>query len=460
MNRTPNIIVVDNEKSELIDIQNGFFNGGIPCLPIHYQYDLMTNKSGLDHITLSDFEPRIVVSDLNLRDLSLTAPIELVQPVATMLKKLELEGPYILIFWSGVAQLVDTVMATLQERFYSDINLPMYHTSIDKSQFSGSGNATALKDKLNEIIKESKLFNALMDWEGRVAISARNTTNSLFNLTKPIAVAPEADYQVLHTAKLQTILATIGNETLGVKNAKDEPEVALDLGLAPVLHDHLQGLTETQDRSIWLEAVPDIGKRLHPEQDVKAHLNSFYHVGAVSDDSQKSKRGTWIEFNSEYLNTPGNAQKIKSQFGKTIKTILHEEFLDNRQGKSEERATARNDTTIGFIELSAECDQAQRKTKLHKYLLSALIPVKHSRFTIFGEGARNTAHSGIYRLPNLMIDGEEFIVKVTFMYQIGVIPDTHKWLGLAKFSLKDQILADISYQCSQHASRPGIIRFD
>ena len=79
---------------------------------------------------------------------------------------------------------------------------------------------------------------------------------------------------------------------------------------------------------------------------------------------------------------------------------------------------------------------------------------------MFGEGTREKAHSGIYRLPNLIINGQEYIVKVTFMYQIGAIPDIHKWLAEPQFRLKDQILADISYQCSQHASRPGIIRFD
>lgn len=460
MNSTPNIVVVDNEERELIDIQNGFFNSGIPCLPIHYQYDLINNKSGIDHIELNSFKPRIVVSDLNLRDLSLTSPIELVQPIATLLKKLELQGPYLLIFWSGVAQHVETIMDTLQQRFYNELNLPIYHTFIDKTQYSGAGQSDALKDKLSEIIEESKLFNALMDWESRVTMSARDTTNSLFQLTKPNEIGGEGSYQEIHTTKLQTVLATIGNETLGTKNAKEEPEVALDSGLAPVLHDHLQALTETQDRSIWLEAVPDIGKKLHSEKDVKAHLNSFYHVETVNGDSSKSKRGTWIEFNPEFINNPDNKQKIKSQLGKAIKTILHEEFLDNRQGTTDERSTARDDTKVGFIELSAECDQAQRKTKLHKYLLSALIPIQHDRFTRFGDGSRNTAHAGIYRLPNLVINGEEFIVKVTFMYQIGIIPDIHKWLGLPMFRLKDQILADISYQCSQHASRPGIIRFD
>jgi len=458
---TPNIVVIDNVETELLDIQNGFFKGGIPCLPIHYQYDLTNNQSGLDHVGLSNFKPRIVVSDLNLRDGSLSNTMELTKPIATILEKLNIEGPYVLIFWSAAPESVANVMNVLKERFYERINLPIHYTTIDKTQYSGAHNAIALKSKLEEIIYESKLFNALLNWESRVATAARETTNSLFKLTKPSQVTAEQNYQVLHTEKLQVVLAAIGNETTGVKNALAEPEVALDSGLAPVLHDHLQSLSEIPDRTIWLEAVPNIGKHVTYNQDVKAHLNSFYHIQEVNADASQSKRGSWVELNARYISNPENLSKLEKNLGQRLKTILHDEFLNSDLDTPANREAARKATKLGFIELSAECDQAQKKTKLHKFLLSALIPIEHHRFTMFGEGeTRKTKHAGIYRAPNLIINGQEYIVKVSFMYQMGAIPNIHKWLGAPKFRLKDQILADISYQCSQHASRPGIIRFD
>lgn len=458
---TPNIVVIDDQLAELSEIQDGFFASGIPCLPIHYQFDLINNKSGLDHIELDSFAPRIVVSDLNLREGSLTNVMELTQPIAKLLQKLNIDGPYVLIFWSKASENVTSVMDTLQQRFYETTKLPIHYTFIDKNQFSGAANAAALKVKIKEIIKESKLFNALVDWEGRVALAAKETTNSLFKLTKPSEVALEQCYQSLHTEKLQAILAVIGNETVGIKNALAEPEMALDAGLAPVLHDHLQDLSESQNRTVWLEAVPNIGTKIDSVQNVKAHLNSFYHVQEVNAETPQSKRGAWVEFNEDYVSDTENLQKLKKNLGKSFNTIIDEEFLNCRIGTKAERGVARTEIKLGFIELSAECDQAQKKTKLHKFLLSALIPVKHHRFTMFGDnGARNIAHAGVYRMPNIIIGDQEYIVKISFMYQIGVIPDNHKWLGPPKFRLKDQILADISYQCSQHASRPGIIRFD
>lgn len=460
MTNIGNILVIDDNEEQLNDIRNALFSGGISCLPIHYQYDLMENPSGVDHVEIDNFDTRIVISDLNLREGSLTNTMELVTPIAQVLTKIINEGPYILIFWSRSPEQIDEVMTLLKNRFNESVILPLHYACIDKNAYLGQENSDALKVKVKEIIKESEVFNVLLNWERRVYRAAQATTNSLFNLTKPIELAEGADYQAIHTEKLQTILATIGNETLGIKNAKVEPSVAIDSGLSPVLHDHLQVLPNNQEPAEWLSAIPMIGERFDYDEGIKAHLNSFYHIEQANGDSTKSKRGAWVELKSEYLDPEQKASKLTVHLGKPIKTIIHEEFLDSRVGTSAERGAARNNIKLGFVELSAECDQAQRKTKLHKYLLSALIPVEHHRFTMFGEGTREKAHSGIYRLPNLIINGQEYIVKVTFMYQIGAIPDIHKWLADPQFRLKDQILADISYQCSQHASRPGIIRFD
>ena len=177
-------------------------------------------------------------------------------------------------------------------------------------------------------------------------------------------------------------------------------------------------------------------------------------------DSPKNKRGSWIELNHDYFGDIKNNAKIQQNLGRNIKTLINEEFLDSNQGTKLTRADAHAATKLGFLELSAECDQAQRKTKLNKYFLSAMIPLEFEKFTKFRKDASDTKHAGIYRVPNVMINGKEYIIKVSFLYQVGSIPDVSKWLGKPVFRLKNQILSDISFKASQHATRPGIIRFD
>ncbi|SHO55579.1 hypothetical protein [Vibrio quintilis] len=458
MKTLPGIVLIDDKKDDLETIQDSFIRAGYPCFPIHYQNNEPDNPSGIKHVNLNMIKPRVIITDLNLQEQQIN-PVQLVAPIAEVLKKIAVDGPYILYFWSRNAGKVREVMELISKR-YSDIPYPLDWGVLDKARFMNQPNE--LTESVKELFTKDPVFHALYSWENRVATAAQATTDSLFQLARPAEKTTLSRFQETTSKKLQTMLAAIGNETLGVKNAKDEPEVAIELGLEPVLHDHIQSMYEKIDRSVWLKAANGIGERLAQEsyRDVKAQLNSFYHIEELLRDAPKNKRGTWIEADKNYFSNELYEKKIKNNLGRNIKTLLNEEFLDSSQGTKESRRKAHAATRLGFIELSAECDQAQRKTKLNRFFLSAMIPKKYEDFTYFRGGKSDTAHAGVYRLPNVVVSDEEYIVKISFMYQVGAIPDSNKWLGDPVFRLKDQILSDISYKASQHSARPGIIRFD
>jgi len=453
----PGIVLVDDKKVDLDLIQDSFTSSGFPCFAIHYKNDDPANETGIDHVNLGMLNPRVIITDLNLQELQVDAA-KLVGPIAEVLKKLTTEGPYVLYFWSKNVSIVEKVMELIEERYSDSIHYPLNWGILDKTHYNSR--ADELIERVNELFSENPVFNALFGWENRVSTSAQRTTDSLFKLATPQKSTGIKDFQDQTTKKLQEMLAQIGNEAIGQKNAKDEPEIAIELGLDPVLRDHIRSTWEHVDRAAWLNAATGIGTSLSVDDDIKAHLNSFYHLEHVSSESPKNKRGTWISLSPDYFDLLTNSVKIKQNLGKDIKELLHEEFLDSNQGSRLEREAVRTSVKLGFLEVSAECDEAQRKTKLHRYFLSALIPKEHANFTYFRDRSSDTAHAGIYRLPNLIIDSNEYIVKVSFMYPIGIIPDVNKWLGEPLFRLKDQILADISFKASQHTSRPGIIRFD
>ncbi len=453
----PSIVLIDDTKEELEKLQESFNLAGYPYFPIHYK-NAHDNTTGLDHVNLGMIKPRIIITDLNLQEGTVVEAKTLVGPIAEVLKTLNVDGPYLLYFWSKNGRYVKDVINLIIER-HKDIPCPIHWGVLEKSEFISE--PEKLKARVQEIFSEDPIFHALFNWENRVSSAAQATTDSLFNLAKPSSPEDIDDFKSKTTNKLQTMLAVIGNETLGTKNAKEEPEVAIEQGLEPVLLDHIRSNYKLIDSDIWLTAASGIGAQQTTEKSVKAQLNSFYHVEKLEPDAAKDKRGTWVALSSAYFEDTKNAGKIINNLGQATKAILHEEFLDNRQGSKAERDNARNATKLGFIELSAECDQAQRKTKLHKYFLSAMIPIEYEPFTFFGdEQKRVTAHDGIYRLPNVVVDGQEYIVKISFRYQVGTKPDFNKWLGNPVFKLKDQILTDISFRASQHAARPGIIRFD
>lgn len=451
----PSIVLIDDTKDDLDEIQSSLVQAGYPCFPILYQNDEPNNLSGIDHVKIEMINPRVIITDLNLQELQVDA-VKLVGPIVEVLKKLASDGPYLLYFWSKNASTVEKVMELISER-YSDLNFPLYWGVLDKSEFKSK--KQNLTNKVAKLFVENPMFNALFSWENRVTVAAQNTVDSLFKLAKPVEINDIAQFQSETTTNLQEMLAVIGNETIGIQNAKLEPEVAIEQGLEPVLYDHIASNVNI-DPAIWRDAVKEIGTKLRAKESVKAFLNSFYHIEELTEGSPKNKRGSWIELNHDYFNDKNNELKIKRNLGRKIKTLINEEFIDNTQGTKDTRVQAHEAITLGFLELSAECDQAQRKTKLNKYFLSAMIPLEYEEFTKFRGGNSDTKHAGIYRVPNVRINGKEYIIKVSFLYQVGSIPDVSKWLGKPLFRLKNQILSDISFKASQHATRPGIIRFD
>ncbi|WP_445365385.1 hypothetical protein ACJJJB_20015 [Microbulbifer sp. ANSA001] len=450
----PNIIVVDDNPEELEDIKRSFYEAGMPCLPIQYVNDDPDNVSGIDHISLSDsIAPRVVVTDLNLTESLSSKATSLVAPLAEVLKQLPIKGPYILCVWSKLADIVDEVITLLEERYKEDLLLPIHYSVIPKHEFSK--NPKALRNRVEEVVSENDLFNALLSWEYRVAEAARNTTNTLYDLARSI----ENGSIDASSNRLKNILAAIGNESIGVKNAIDMPALAMESGLTPILEDQLTTTSEVNLDEKWSKAIPSLGKSEELDTNAKAKLNSFYHIEEVINDYPKAHRGVFVKFNNEYLGAEESSKKFERSLGRSLKSLLHEEFLNPRYGSKTERQVAREQLELGFLEVSAACDHAQRKTKLPKYILGALIPVEFENFTIFQNGNKDRAHEGIYRLPVIELGGKSYIVKFSFKYQFGVQPDHNKWFGECMFRVRDQVLSSIIFNKSQHASRPGIISF-
>ncbi|WP_217540319.1 hypothetical protein [Vibrio metschnikovii] len=455
----PGIVLIDDDKDDLDTIQNSFVRMGYPCFPLQYQRDDPENRSGIDHVNLDMIKPRIVISDLNLQELQKLDEKQLAGPIATVLQKLPLNGPFILYFWSRNASTVEPVMKIIYER-YKDIPYPIHWGVLDKAQFK-SGQLD-LKEQVATIMKESRVFEALCNWECRVSTAAQKTTDSLFSLARVPEPSSLDNFKDKTTEKLQAMLAVIGNEAIGIENAAADPDAAIELGLAPVLHDHISSIRNKGYSDFWRDSVPSIGTEIPLDKKVATKLNSFCHVEEVCSDYSKGCRGVFLELAADVLVDPNKRKKIESRFGASLDTIIDEEFLV-QIAKERQRALVRNETKIGFVEISAECDQAQKKTKLHRYVFAALTPLKYTpegeaTFELYGKHNKKS-HNGIYRVPDISLGEIDYMLQLSFKYQIGSLPHENSWLGNSLLRLRDQIMVDISFNCAQYISRPGIIAF-
>ncbi|MGP5563450.1 hypothetical protein [Vreelandella alkaliphila] len=455
----PGVVVVDDRQDELDSIKEAFFSAGIPCLPIRYHNGEPDNESGIDHVNISEWiSPRIVVTDLNLTEVQgAKAPI-LVGPLANMLKKLSMRGPYLLCIWSKLESEVADVVRLLEERHGDEINLPLHVSVIQKSKFLTD--PEKLKEKISNLISESSLFDILLNWESRVSEAGRNAVATLYTIAQHNSAGNSAEERA---NELRKILGAIGNEAIGIKNANDNPAIAMETGLIPVLEDQIRSMPDAELFGKWKEAVPEIGKRQDIDDAIKSKLNTFFHVEEVEEGYPKDCRGVFVGINIDYLRVKENLLKFESRIGRKMKVLLHEEFLPKTDDDAEKRLReeARDETILGFLEISPACDYAQKKIKFPRYILGALVPEKYEVLTSLpnAQGVGNKAHEGIHRLPKIEVKGKVYIVKFSFKYQFGAQPHDNQWFGASLFRVRDQILSAITFSCSQYGSRPGIISF-
>ncbi|EPE1851203.1 hypothetical protein ACSG7Z_003477 [Cronobacter dublinensis] len=459
----PGIILIDNDQKELDQIKDAFVSAGLPCLPALYKNE-EGNSTGLDHIKFDNIVPRIVITDLNLIESSKLSPKDLSGPIMNLLEKIYVKGPYILHFWSKNSSIVKEVMNVIEDRIPNKKLLPLMWGVLDKSKLLNE--SEKLREQIIDLINGDSLFGSIFDWESRINNAAQQTINSLYELTCPPDDIKGDTYVKQHIDTLKEVLALIGNETLGKKNAKMFPSLAIDQGLLPVLNDRLHRFDEANQA--WRNSIPNIGNKTKVDDNLKSQLNTFYHIEQIPDTYPIYHRGVFVEFSDEYIKSELNLKKLCCKLGvKDLNDILLSEFINEDNLEEKDKSSLLNNIRLGFIEMSAECDHAQRKTKLHRYILSALIPEPFIKYCEFNGGKSLTKHAGIYRMPAFYFNNQRTILKLSFKYQIGTKDSfqlnsqlvQHKWFGKPVLRLREQILADISFKCAQYSSRPGIISF-
>lgn len=448
----PDICIIDDNQEELNDIHKGFIDAYIPAFPILFDREDVDNISGVDHVaSLISSSPRVVVTDLNLREFSNKDPKQLVGPIAQMLKKIVSKAaPYYLIIWSKTPDLVNAVMDILEERFSDSITLPMGYSIIAKDDYIAD--ATNLPEEIKKLLSKNKLISAILSWESSTRDAVKSTIDQLFSVSYD--AIKEKNIESINS-NFEKIFSLISRESIGKKHAQEDPWTAVQSAILPVLIDKLADQCNTESTQFWLDAFPSISEnRLQVDDSVKPILNSFYFL--KSNDDRQFARGAFVSMDKGFLNEENNMAKFTSLVGRDLCTIIGEEFLTKPVTKWEKNKISIDNLIVGFLENSAECDYAQKKVKLPRYLLGILIPTDYEEYTKFGTSSGN-AHDGIYRLPSVRIGGVDYIFKVSYKYQFGTQPIDNKWFGSTVFRLRDEVLSAISYGYSAHSSRPGIM---
>ncbi|WP_157659844.1 hypothetical protein [Burkholderia ubonensis] len=454
-------VIVDNDESELNQLVEGMHEAHIPVLPLRYSIE--SGVIGVpDHSVLC---VRMLFVDMNLADSSAPSSRDIAPTIAEVISSVvpHNNGPYALIFWSKHRYLADEVLQILGER-HADIPMPIVVDALDKNDFKVPEAEEAhanwlgnLKKGIDTVVQRSHQLTALMAWEREIGVAASATLNAITNILSRTAPWDIAQ----HAANLADVLGRIAQEATGKKNASDRPEEAIHLGLQPILIDNLErnvALSRNM-RDVWLAAMPRVkqNEAIKFEDDgADRRLNTFYCVSPMVSDVSKTDRGAFVAISDRHLND----DCFRLNFGKSINE-MSEDFINVSGLTNAQKREIRGRLKWGFVEISADCDHAQRKARLFRYVLAAIVPNERKENTIFTDmngSDSDRRHNAIYRMPEIEYNGNSVVLFANFRYLMGLTA-TADILGDVVLRIRSGILSELIHSYSRYVARPGVVSF-
>lgn len=426
------IVLIDDDLADLNQLSQIFISDGIGCKT--FLYDTFYNN------------PLIGVRFLFL-DINLNAAQTDQQRGATVRDTLihyihENNGPFVLIFWTTNIEWVDNIKEHINRNVDEEIlkRNPVYITNIDKSEFINKD--SELKEKVKNIFA-TPLVSALFDFEERMSSAINQTMSQI------IEIIPKGNSwgdNETFNQNAQKVFSSIAVQTLGYKNAKTNPDVAIKEAMVPIFNHMFMNDSVLLWKNVLknLENSNQQNEITFPDEFNVAKLNHLFHINA--NGISKDTRGAICPI---LLDTGDNGGFFK-KFGCKYLDWFGFSFPD--VSKEE-----RNISQLICVEFSAACDYSQRKRRTNKYLLGEILPIS----TL--EKLLNSDKKGDYLLLipyKFEINQEEKIIAFNLNFSFTVdFSQKDQTLGEPLFCLKKEIMDLIGNKYAYHVSRIGVTSF-
>lgn len=453
------IVLIDDDQKELDDLNKAFLLAGLPCFPVKYEID-PDNDTGIDHLNIDTSHVRVIAIDLNLNELPNIEATAFYPSIESVLRKINPQCPYLLLFWTKNSDIAGEVIELLKERSSSEILAPIQYGNLDKAEFLDQPDK--LSNSIKNEIDQVKVFKSLLLWEERVAKAVSQSVSELYDLSLEDEITWDFDKT---SENFSQIISHIAHESVGKKNVVSNTNFAIESGLLPVIEDRLLRIQWGQEEDLntaWETCLPNLGRNLKLlSEKASTGLNSFYSIEELSSEHPSDSRGVFVKIPNDFLE---DTAKCAGLFGSEycISDVIKNEFLiNNKPALSEVRDAAIEELSIGWLEIGAACDHAQSKNRLQRYILGALIPFDYEELCkceISGGAYRYSAHDGIYRHQVISYNGNPHILILSYRYTIGAHGDS-EFFGDTLFRVKDKLLNSISFNWSNFTIRPGTTHF-
>ncbi len=426
------IVMIDDNLDDLDLLSQVFIDNGIGCKTFQYDAFYSQPLKGI----------RFLFLDINLNGAQSDQDRNSVVRDALIHYLHADNGPFVLIFWTNNIDWIDNFKDFINRSIDDEIKNrnPFFLTYIDKNDFYDR--ADDLKDKVKSIF-ENPIVSALFDFEEIMSTSIHKAMSQIINIIPK--GAQWGDNETFDT-NAQKVFSSIAIQTLGYKNAKENPDAAIKEAMVPIFNHAFMNDSEL----LWKNVLQNLQESTRqsdisfPDDFNVAKLNHLFHINA--NGISKDTRGAICPI---LLDTGDNGGFFK-KFGCKYLDWFGFSFPD--VSKEE-----RNISQLICVEFSAACDYSQRKRRTNKYLLGEILPIS----TL--EKLLNSDKKGDYLLLipyKFEINQEEKIIAFNLNFSFTVdFSQKDQTLGEPLFCLKKEIMDLIGNKYAYHVSRIGVTSF-
>ncbi|WP_421339910.1 hypothetical protein [Aeromonas veronii] len=477
------IIIIDDNKSELHALSDAISEMGFPSLAVHFNIEKIAEIPKPSYIPSGI---RVIFVDINLAP-SAGAPkiSDCATPVYKAIKNF-IETPYVLIFWTKSSESFETqslVNRIVDENQNVDIPYPLgcllFHSTLSKSSvtngnldLSTEGNSYCpkkIRSEIDKIFNKNLFLSSIASWADAVSSSAYGAISDILNIPEKDGWMDDSKYQ----EKIKNLLIHLACSSGGKVAARNDIGMAVQESLVPLIRDKIAKNENSHSVGEKFNALfndTEIDYKHDPATTKTTPLiNTTINIDVFEStrnnfisDYGFVERGCFIKIKEAWIGN--NYRNFHSFINRVDLSILKKNYFlkDNELNQQLQKGNSSLENEldrcpIGLIEISAACDAANRKNVHHRGVFCLLIPTDCSSIIkCAGINKNRYAHDGIqhikgiYRIKDtnyhILINSREihsFCYK-TFLYEQPL------------FRMREELTQHVIDIVSHYSSRTGI----
>lgn len=432
-------IAIDDQQEHLHAIHEAATSAGFGCVPL--LYPKQTDSEYLQNLELRHAHVRIIISDLHLNATSETSDVSASYAIIGGL--IEFMGlakwtPYALVLWTSYPDQVAGLQKYLEERLSLDL-MPGLLFGLDKADYgipSGQIDHKKLLEDLRDKVAGSRGLNVLFQWEKELIQAADNVVRKLLK-----AARDNKNKSIQIDAEIDRVLSLIAQTATSNEFASNEPRVAANEGLLPLLTDEMEHLDPgTVNLNHWKSAMNQAVEKnkISPTSMEAAVLNDALHIsrdGTANGSDRGAVVTSW--HTDESFKTIFGIDKNDAGF----KDIFGLEIWPSN-------------ASIKYVQIEGLCDSTQKKAGVVPFVLAC---------EVLGDTKLKgkCVSASVETSPIYLNDKEEnkelkLIVNLRYFFTSERSDaKTHQ----ADFRLRESLINKWAFAWAKHAIRPGTVEF-